>query len=371
MASVEPYTSKRTGKQLYKVRYRDADRKQREKGGFIKKQFAQDFANQISTELAQGMYIDRNRGKLPLATLSDEWLLTLVDLRPSTVSGYEGSLRKHVLPVWGSKDLNRIEHADVQKWVTELSIELKPSTVRSTFQVLRSILDYAIEVKRIRENPCVKIRLPRLEKHKTKSFLTFEQVVELSKGVAPYSDIVGLLVMTGIRWGELVGLNVEDVDFRSSRLDINKSISEVGGKLEEGPPKNGSRRSVPFPAVLAPALQKHTAGKSRGEAVFTSLQGSRLRNTNFRNRIFDPAVAKTMLSDPTFPKITIHDLRHTAASLAVSQGANVKSLQRMLGHATAAMTLDTYAELFEDDLDAVGIAMNALASSTSVGDLWG
>ena len=65
-----------------------------------------------------------------------------------------------------------------------------------------------------------------------------------------------------------------------------------------------------------------------------------------------------MEADPTFPRVTVHDLRHTAASLAVSAGANVKAVQRMLGHASAAMTLDVYADLFDDDLDAVATALN-------------
>lgn len=73
---------------------------------------------------------------------------------------------------------------------------------------------------------------------------------------------------------------------------------------------------------------------------------------------FANAVARAQLFDPSIPRITPHDLRHTAASLAISSGANVKAIQRMLGHASAAMTLDTYADLFEDDLDDVATRLN-------------
>jgi integrase len=69
-----------------------------------------------------------------------------------------------------------------------------------------------------------------------------------------------------------------------------------------------------------------------------------------------------MENDDTFPRVTIHDLRHTAASLAISAGANVKAVQRMLGHASAAMTLDVYADLFDDDLDGVAHALNQQAA---------
>jgi integrase len=77
-----------------------------------------------------------------------------------------------------------------------------------------------------------------------------------------------------------------------------------------------------------------------------------------------------MASDAEFPRVTPHDLRHTAASLAVSAGANVKAVQRMLGHASAAMTLDVYADLFDDDLDAVARALNDHATASVVGKMW-
>jgi hypothetical protein len=88
-----------------------------------------------------------------------------------------------------------------------------------------------------------------------------------------------------------------------------------------------------------------------------------------RSRWFTRAVAACEAIDPTFPRVTIHDLRHTAASLAVSAGANVTAVQRMLGHASAAMTLDTYADLFDDDLDAVSARLEAVRAHKPVGIL--
>ena len=103
-----------------------------------------------------------------------------------------------------------------------------------------------------------------------------------------------------------------------------------------------------MPRFLADELADHLAGKAPGDLVFTAPEGGVLRNTNFRPRFFDPAAEKAGL-----PGLTPHELRHTAASLAVAAGANVKAVQQMLGHASAAMTLDVYAGLFADDLDAV------------------
>lgn len=107
-------------------------------------------------------------------------------------------------------------------------------------------------------------------------------------------------------------------------------------------------------------------GKGRDALVFTTPGGvDVLRVSNWRKRFFAPAVAKCQKSDESCPTITPHDLRHTAASLAVSAGANVKAIQRMLGHAKASMTLDVYADLFDDDLDDVADSLDAAIKSAA------
>jgi integrase len=90
-----------------------------------------------------------------------------------------------------------------------------------------------------------------------------------------------------------------------------------------------------------------------------------LRNSNWRARVFEPAVKKCHKADESFPSITPHDLRHRAASLAVSAGANVKAVQRMLGRAKASMTLDVYADLFDEDLDGVADRLDAAIRSAA------
>jgi integrase len=104
-------------------------------------------------------------------------------------------------------------------------------------------------------------------------------------------------------------------------------------------------------------------GRGRDDLVFTDMPGGVLRNSNWRARVFEPAVHKCHKSDESFPSITPHDLRHTAASLAVRAGANVKAVQRMQGHTKASMTLDVYADLFDADLDDVAVNLDAANSS--------
>jgi integrase len=125
-------------------------------------------------------------------------------------------------------------------------------------------------------------------------------------------------------------------------------------------PKTHMRREVPLPRFLAHELAAYIVGRSAEDPVFSSPHGAILRLNNFRRRSFDRAAAAVGL-----PWLTPHMLRHTAASLAVSAGANVKAVQQMLGHASAAMTLDVYAGLFGDDLDAVADRLDELASGAT------
>jgi predicted SnoaL-like aldol condensation-catalyzing enzyme len=148
----------------------------------------------------------------------------------------------------------------------------------------------------------------------------------------------------------------------------------VSGRTQtDGPtdtPKNHERRSVPFPAFLGEMLEHQCSGRSLDDLVFPSPTGEVLRSGNFRRRSFTAAAKQLRTAYPALPPITPHSLRHTAASLAISAGATVLSVQRMLGHASAAMTLDVYSDLFDDDLDAVAEALNDRATKTNVGKTW-
>jgi integrase len=109
---------------------------------------------------------------------------------------------------------------------------------------------------------------------------------------------------------------------------------------------------VPFPPSLLEPIRSLSARKEPEDLVFTSPEGGPLRLNNWGRRVFDPACRELGL------KVSPHDLRHTAARLAIQRGANVKAVQRTLGHASAAMTLDVYAGLFSDDLDSVAVAVD-------------
>jgi integrase len=190
------------------------------------------------------------------------------------------------------------------------------------------------------------------------------RLAALASTVEYRPEVVRFLAYTGLRWGEMSALRVGDFDMLRRWVNVSRSVTEFNG-LVWSTPKSWERRSVPFPASLADELAALMVGKGRDALVFTTTRGDVLRVSKYRKRFFAPAVAACQKADESFPTITPHDLRHTSASLAVSAGANVKALQRMLGHAKASMTLDVYADLFDDDLDGVADRLDAAIVSTA------
>ena len=169
--------------------------------------------------------------------------------------------------------------------------------------------------------------------------------------------LVLLLAYTGVRWGEAIGLRVADLDMLRKRALIHENAVQSGTGVHVGTPKAHKQRSIPLPEFLVKPLARQCEGKQRTDLLFGD--GEHLRRPHPVSGWFAKAVVAAGV-----PRVTPHDLRHTAASLAVSAGANVKAVQRMLGHASAAMTLDLYADLFDDDLEAVATALDQARTAT-------
>ena len=136
----------------------------------------------------------------------------------------------------------------------------------------------------------------------------------------------------------------------------------AGGVFEIGSPKSGKGRTVGLPAFVAELL----VPGDRNALVFPDSEGGHMRGSNVRRRWWSKAVAasepfpRTDLDGTTVYDFKLHALRHTAASLAIQAGANIKALQNMLGHESAGLTLDRYGHLYGSDVEAVGVAINGL-----------
>jgi integrase len=333
---------------------------------FVRKGEAKSWLDTVVTApMSTGTYVPPRAGILTAAEVYESWSKSQSHIAAKTAATRKSAWQSRVKPQWGNVAVADIRTAAVRAWVTALKADgLGVPSIENAFSLLRQVLGAAVEDGRIPRNPCEGVKLPKRE-HADRGYLTHVQVAALAAAVERDAAVVRFLAYTGLRWGEMAALRVQDFDMLRRRVNVSRSVTESGG-LVWSTAKSWERRSVPFPASLADELAALMVGKGRDALVFTDMRGGVLRNSNWRARVFGPAVAKCKKADDTFPTITPHDLRHTAASLAISAGANVKAVQRMLGHAKASMTLDVYADLFDTDLDAVAVELDAAIKAVAV-----
>lgn len=368
MGSVHPYSS--AGGKRYLVRYKKPDGMHGAKRGFERKRDAELWLADIEASRARGNFVDPQAGRVLLESLGPAWLAAKkTSLKPSSYSPIETAWRLRVRPTWGKWELSDIRHTDVRAWVSQLSKEVGATVTIRTYGVLASILDDAVYDGRIATNPArvAKIGLPKKMRGKH-GYLTHDEVIRLARASGPNKLLLLTLAYTGIRWGEAVALEVKDIDAARGRLHIFTNAVEVNGELHIGTPKSNRARRVPIPDFLLAEMVRHVEGQPKGALVFPAADGGYMRRT--RASSGSKSWFKTALREADLPPMTTHDLRHTAASLAVQSGAHVKTIQRMLGHTSAAMTLDVYSDLFEDDLDEVSTALNAAATRSGAATLF-
>ena len=343
----------------WQARYRDAAGRQHAKH-FRRKVDAQDWLNAVSSSMVTGTYTDPRTSRITLETWSATWFAGQLHLKATGRTRVEGILRLYIVPRWGSTSLRDVSHAEVQAWVTQLKAGgLSASSVQRAHGILSQVLDLAVRDRRLTVNPAKGVKLPR-KLPKARRFLTAAQVEALAVECEPYDLVVRFLAYTGLRWGEMAALRVRDVDPLRRRMLIARSVTEDNGRLIFDTTKTGEERTVPLPRFLAEQITASFAGKGPDDLVFEGTRGGVLRNGNFNRRIFGPA--SIAIGEPD---LTPHGLRHTAASLAIAAGGNVKVVQQMLGHATASMTLDLYGHLFPDQLDDVADRLDVIGRAAA------
>lgn len=354
----------------YRARYAKPDGTATEKRGFLTKREADLFLASVTVAKAVGNYIDPALSKVRIGDLAAAWLESKQPpmLRPASFQPLVTSWNAHVAPVWGGRELSSIRKSEVQAWVSAMATRRSRSVVMRALGVLAGIIDVAVDDNRIATNPARNLRtLPKRGVSKPRVYLSHEQVSTLAANAA-HPTLILVLAYTGLRWGEATALRVRHVIPERRRFSVEENAVLVRWEIHVGAPKTHERRSVPYPERLAPLIHAACGGKGPDGLLFGN-GVTHMKHESGERSWFATAVRRAREEDPSIPRLTPHDLRHTAASLAISAGANVKAVQRMLGHASAAMTLDTYADLFDEDLDGVAERMNDAMSDipTSVG----
>lgn len=272
--------------------------------------------------------------------LVDQWLATK---RGLSAKGYEActGAAGHVREAFGDRVAGDVTRVQVATWLAAMpgSASLRAKAV----QCLSGAMKIGLEAGQVSKNPCEDIGRPKQHRHDAR-FLTPEQLSSLAAECGDWQRMTMFLGTTGVRIGEAARLTKGDVDKRRRRARVRKS-------------KNGEPRDVPIPPSVLALLDLSGA---EDEPLFAAAHGGRVNVNNWRSRVFYPAVKRAGLG-----QMRPHDLRHTAASLAIRSGADVKVVQTMLGHKSAAMTLDIYGHLWDKGLDDVAKRMDGLFGYTS------
>ncbi|WP_426595865.1 tyrosine-type recombinase/integrase [Cellulomonas sp. McL0617] len=255
-----------------------------------------------------------------------------------------------MLPGIGRLPIGVISATDVERVLTAMTSRgLATATRRRALSVIRLVLDYAVRDRRLTVNVARAIPLPKGSTKREPHWLRADQLGRLADAVPPLCrPVVLFLGLAGLRFSEMCALRVDDVVQTPYGLGVRVHRAAPQSKRSSaaifGPTKTHQTRTVPVPPTLESYVRTRIEAVPSGSYLFPSPTGAIWTNTNFRVRSRWTETTQAVGLAGT----TIHDLRHTAASLLIAAGADVKAVQMILGHATATMTMDLYGHLFSE-----------------------
>jgi integrase len=318
----------------------------------------------VEADLHRGAWADPKLGRITLAEWAERWRQITTNLRPTTRDLYGYLLRCFLLPTFGQAALSSIDVLAVRSWLAKLQAGgVSASTRAKAYRLLSRILGAAVEAGYLLRNPCT-VKGAGQERAPEMRFATVAQVAALADAIGPrYRALVLVAAYGGLRWGELVGLRVKRVDMLHGRVSVAEQVAEVNGKHLPGPPKTeAGRRTVTLPAVAAAALAEHLAEFAEPGPeglVFPAPEGGYLRRSNFSRRWWQPATRATGVEGLRF-----HDLRHSAATLALAAGANTRELMERMGHSSPQVAL-RYQHVMAGRDQAIAAALEELVQAAA------
>jgi integrase len=353
-------------------------RRQLRRRGFATEREAQRALTALLAELDAGTFVAPDPTTTLASYVADVWLpaLRVKQLRASTLESYRRNLEVHVLPRLGSRPLSSISTPELDRLYSQLlSVggergPLAPRTVRYIHTILLGVFGHAVRKGHLAVNPCTRADVPSPRACRSREMSTWTaaqlQCFLTSLAGDPFRAPLFLLATTGMRRGEALGLRWTDLRLDDGQLDIRRSLGTVANELVVGEPKTDKgRRTVSLDPPTVQVLREHRAEQLRqrlllGPAfvdegwVFCQPDGKPLHPTRFQ-RVFHRRTAAAGV-----PRIRLHDLRHTWATLALRAGVNPKIVQERIGHASVAITLDLYTHVDRAQHDAAARAVTAL-----------
>lgn len=341
MASIQ---KRENGK--WRARYRDESGKEHARH-FARKIDAQRWIDEVTASVVTGMYVDPRAGRINFADWYTQWADRQV-WSPRTREA--GDLAASRVPFAG-KHIRLIRRAHIEEWVKEMSTSLAPATIETRFAFISMTLRGAVRDRLIAEDPCAGVKLPKKQRAAVAMKIPTPGQVGAAMTAAPreHRALVAVCAFAGLRLGEAAGLRADDLDAATGLLSVHRQVQGNSVRTTRiVPPKAGSERVIAVPSALSDIITTHVdeVGTIRTEGyLFTS--GGDLLNRSSAGNIWRNIRDAAGLPDA----FTLHSLRHFHASALISAGCDVVTVQRVLGHASATITLNTYAHLFPDAAD--------------------
>jgi len=310
------------------------------------------------SQLNKGEYIEPT--KITFEEFKDEWIekYAVGQIRPSSLSKYNRLLRNHIIPVFGSTALAKIEVKDIQGFRSQKSTAgYSPQSVHDMLRLMRQMMDHAIDWGYIRSNPARKVKYPKIPK-KEMDFLTPEEIrLFLEHVPEEWYALMLVPIVTGLRIGELLAMKWKNLAWEKKQYFVREQLARRGRTPTERIVElktEHSKAPVDLPSTAIAALQKHRERQAEGkikpgvsyqdhDLIFATSKGTPFRDWNVASKIFKPTLRNANLRD-----IRFHDLRHTCASLLIAQGESPKYIQKQMRHSSIQITFDRYGHLFPD-----------------------
>lgn len=298
----------------------------------------------------------------------------------TTLAAYEHSLGRYVTRAdrLGTVKLSKLTSAHVLRWLAKIEGDAKDAAKgrrarQAAFDTLRLVCEFGVKPARLlRASPCDGVARPKVPSPEVGALLASEAraLLDVARETSPpWVEAAVALGLSGLRKAEVFGLNWAHLELDGGTVRVEQSYAETakGEAILKGPKSKASRRTVPLSSQAVNALRRHHAAELRrhlagrgsvpepARAVFVTGSGSRVRGSNFTYRQFQPLVKRAGL-----PHCTFHMLRHTAATLLLGAGVDVRSVQAILGHARASITLDTYASAIPANVDRAGTILSGV-----------
>lgn len=291
-------------------------------------------------------------GRLTVAGYLAKWLDDCVahESAANTLASYRNAVEKHLVPRIGDillKDLNSLHVQNVM--AAMVNEEIGGATRKNAHVVLKIAMKRALSFGLIPSNPCANIRRPRHSAKEGQPFTLAEskKLIEKTKGTRFHALMI-LAFTTGMRQGELLGLEWSKIDFARKTVRIDQQSVEISGKITLSKPKTASSiRTIQLTDYAITALREWKAASMRGgmtvsRMVFPNSDGGVQSRGNFRVRFWNPLLESLGLAHRGF-----HQVRHTCGSLAIGDGVPITVISKQLGHANVTTTMDIYAHAME------------------------